>query len=160
MGGEAVIVLYGDRPFLSPESIRRLADRHAEGDNTITMMVVHVPHFNDWYNAFERWGRILRDQTTGHIIGNVEYKDASERQRAITEVNPSFYCFDTKWLWENIGKLTNRNAAGEYYLTDLIAMAVEQGRRISSLPVKPEEAIGVNTPQEHAFAEEVRKRQL
>ena len=70
-------------------------------------------------------------------------------------MNPSLFCFDAKWLWENIEKLNNNNAQGEYYLTDLVAMAVSQGRPISSLDISPEEAIGINSPQEREVAEQV-----
>lgn len=151
---DAVIVLYGDHPFISTETIDRLIDRHAYGDNAITMMTVALENFDEWHCAFAHWGRILRGED-GHIKGIREYKDASEEERAIMEVNPSLFCFDTKWMLENIDALKNENAQGEYYLTDLVEMAVEQGKRISSLEIRPEEAIGINTPEECKVAESV-----
>lgn len=151
---EALIVLYGDHPFISAESLRRLAERHGTRGNTITMMTVIVPNYGGWYQSFEHWGRIKRGDD-GHIVGIKEYKDATDEERNIKEVNPALFCFETKWLWENIEKLQNSNAQGEYYLTDLVAMAVTQGQPISSLDISPEEAIGINSPQEREVAEQV-----
>lgn len=154
---EALIIMYGDHPFISAESLRRLAERHETRGNTITMMTVIVPNYDDWYQSFEHWGRIQRG-SDGHIVGIKEYKDATEEERNIKEVNPALFCFDTKWLWENVEKLNNNNVQGEYYLTDLVAMAVSQGQSISSLDIKPEEAIGINSPQELRMAEQVLKK--
>lgn len=154
---EALIVLYGDHPFISSESIRTLAKRHEERGNTITLMTSTVPTFDGWYKAFQYWGRILRGDD-GHIIGIREYKDASERERDIHELNPSLFCFNTAWLWEHIGRLKKENAQGEYYLTDLIQMAVEGKQPLSSINVAPEEVIGINTHGEREIAEEVLKR--
>lgn len=151
---DALIILYGDHPFISAESLRRLAERHETRNNTITMMTVIVPNFNDWYQSFEHWGRIQRG-SDGHIVGIREFKDATDQERNIKEVNPALFCFDTKWLWENIEKLDNDNVQHEYYLTDLVAMAVSQGQPISSLDISPEEAIGINSPQEREVAEQV-----
>lgn len=147
-----IIVLYGDHPFISAETIRRLEARHRERGNVVTLMTATVPDFDGWHGAFERWGRILRGPD-GHVTGIREYKDATEEERAIREVNPSLFCFDAAWLWKNVAELRNENAQKEYYLVDLVATAVEQGEKISSIDVPPEEVIGVNTPDELAVAE-------
>ena len=156
---KTVIVLYGDHPFISPESLRRLAERHQERNNTITMMTTVVPNFDGWYSAFKFWGKILRG-ANGHISGIREYKDASEIEREIREVNPALFCFNAKWLWKNIDLVKNDNIQKEYYLTDLVQMAVAQSEKISSLMIEPEEAVGINTPQEREVAEEVATRHL
>lgn len=153
----AVIVLYGDHPFISADSIRSLAARHEERDNTITLLTSTVPSFEDWYMAFLQWGRILRGPD-GHIAGIREYKDASESERVIREVNPSLFCFDAKWLWENISLLDNKNSQGEFYLTDLVHIAVLQNRKLSSIAVLPEEVIGINTKEERDIAEDILKK--
>lgn len=150
---DAVIVLYGDHPFVSPEALRRLVEIHATGP-TVTMMTTIVPSFDGWYSAFRHWGRILRDGH-GHIMGIREYKDAMESEQEIREVNPALFCFDAKWLWENVSQLKNMNAKGEYYLTDLIELAVTQGHDIAGSEIRPEESIGVNTPEEFALAEKL-----
>ncbi len=154
---DAVIVLYGDHPFISAESLQRLARKHEETNGVLTMMTTTVPSFSDWYKVFEHWGRILRDGH-GHVVGIREYRDAMESERGILEVNPALYCFQAHWLWENITQLKNFNAQGEYYLTDLIELAVAQGHEIQTLSIAPEEAIGLNTQEELALAEKIYKR--
>ncbi len=153
-GADAVIVLYGDHPFISAETLRKLARRHGERGNAVTMMTTTVPTFSDWYRAFSHWGRILRGKD-GHIVGIRQYKDAGEAERQIREVDPALFCFDTKWLWKNIEQLKNENVQGEYYLTDLIGMAVAQGQKISSIDIASEEVIGINTQEEREIAEQV-----
>jgi bifunctional UDP-N-acetylglucosamine pyrophosphorylase/glucosamine-1-phosphate N-acetyltransferase len=153
-GADAVVVLYGDHPFIKPESLQALHEKHKESQATITMMTAEVPNFDGWHCAFTSWGRILRDED-GSIIGIREYEDASEEERVIKEVNPSLFCFDCDWLWENIDKIGNENAQGEYYLTDLIALAFEQGEDIASLKINPEEAIGINTQEDKKRAEKL-----
>jgi bifunctional N-acetylglucosamine-1-phosphate-uridyltransferase/glucosamine-1-phosphate-acetyltransferase GlmU-like protein len=116
------------------------------------MMTAVVPSFDGWYGMFMHWGRVLRD-AHGHIMGIREYKDAMESERQGREVNPAMFCFDARWLWENVSQLRNTNAKGEYYLTDLVELAVAQGHEIASSAIRPEESIGVNTPEEFALAE-------
>lgn len=149
-----IIVLYGDHPFVSADTLRRLHETHHEQGNTITMMTVDVGAFMGWKEIFSHWGRILRD-SKGEIIGIREFKDASDEEKKITEVNPALFCFDNEWLWKNIHELQNANAQKEYYLTDLIAMAFAQDEKIATLQVAPEEAIGINTPDDLKIAEEV-----
>lgn len=154
---DVIIVLYGDHPFVSSAALQKLAARHAERRNAITLMTTVVPNFNGWHRAFAHWGRILRG-ANGHILGIREYKDASEAERAIQEVNPALFCFDTKWLWKHIEQLGTKNVQGEYYLTDLVELAVSEGAKLSSIIVPAEEVIGINTPEELQIAEELLKR--
>jgi len=153
---DAIIVLYGDHPFVSAEALQRLAKLHEESHGVITMMTTVVPSFDEWEN-YRGWGRILRD-AHGHINAIREYKDAMESEREIKEVNPGLYCFDTKWLWENIGQVKNINASEEYYLTDLVELAVAEGHEIATTSIDPEESVGVNTPQELEIAEDLLKQ--
>ncbi|MDG1949853.1 MAG: hypothetical protein P8J32_03475 [bacterium] len=78
-----------------------------------------------------------------------------QSEREIMELNPSLFCFDRKWFWENIGQVKNTNASGEYYLTDMVELAVVQGHKIESMSIPPEEAIGINTQDERIVAEEL-----
>lgn len=154
---EAIIVLYGDHPFVSSQTLSELALLHETNNSPITIMTTTIDSFDDWKKTYLHWGRILRSDD-GHVAGIREYKDATDEERLIKELNPAFYCFDTKWLWENILKIKNNNQNEEYYLTDLIEMAVEQGYEIASIHVKPEEAIGVNTFEEKEIAEKLLKK--
>lgn len=148
---DAIIVLYGDHPFISASTLQRLAQLHADSNSVLSMMTTTVPSFDAWPIYFH-WGRIVRDKH-GHIMAIREYKDAMESEQAITEVNPALYCFDTAWLWENINQIKNNNAKSEYYLTDLVELAVAQGHKIASMAIPPEEAVGINTPEEREIAE-------
>lgn len=140
-----IVVLYGDMPLISPESIKRLVERHLERDNTVTIMTVTVPDYTEWREAFYSFGRIVRGQD-GHIVRITEKKDASEVELEIKELNPGIYCFKNEWLLKNLSTLKNTNAQQEYYITDLIGEAIRQGQKISSISIEPKEAVGVNSP--------------
>lgn len=146
-----LISLYGDHPFLKAASIKKLVDSH---NGKITMMTVSLPDFDDWYSNFERWGRIVRDDN-GEIEAIVEFKDAPDNIKSITEVNPGLFCFDSAWLWENIDKLTDNNNQHEYYLTDMVKIAFDEGHKISSSQIEPREAMGINSKEELKIAKEL-----
>ncbi|MDB5259307.1 MAG: glmU, partial [Candidatus Taylorbacteria bacterium] len=84
----------------------------------------------------------------GSIVKIVERKDATEAEKAITELNPSYFCFDADWLRDRIEKIGTKNAQGEYYLTDLIGMAQQEGHKLHSHEIPAHEALGVNTPEQ------------
>ncbi|NQV88979.1 MAG: NTP transferase domain-containing protein [Parcubacteria group bacterium] len=152
-GADAVIVLNGDHPLVSAVTLRKLAELHTRVGGVLTMMTTTVPSFEEW-SIYSHWGRVVRD-AHGHIIAIREYKDAMQSEQEIREVNPSFFCFDASWLWENIGQVKNYNANNEYYLTDLIELAVAQGHEITSMSISPEEAVGINTQAEVEIAERI-----
>ncbi len=149
-----IVVLYGDHPLISEQTGRNLIAVHqSPREATITMATVEVPNFEEHWAIFERFGRILRDSER-HVCGIVEWKDATEEEKKIREVNPGYYCFNAKWLWENISRLENKNASGEYYLTDLVGLAVEDGKKVQAMVVEHgEEGMGVNTQEELVIAE-------
>lgn len=153
---DALIVLYGDHPFISKQTLRSLAHLHESSGGVLTVMTTQVPTFEGWYKAFLHWGRIVRDGE-GKMIGNRQFKDATDEEKKILEVDPALYCFDTQWLWDHINNLEPANAQQELYLTDLVALAVSQGHVISSLTIPPEEAIGINTQEELEIAEGILK---
>ncbi len=133
---DIVLALYGDMPLLSSGTIDRLVAGHVGGRSPITMLTcVHEEPMG--------FGRILRDGE-GHVVGIVEEHEASPEQLAITELNPGVYCFDAAWLWEHLPRLP-LSPKGEYYLTDLIEIAVGQGRGVESMMVDdPLETLGIN----------------
>ncbi len=110
---EDVLILYGDVPLLKAETIERLQHVHIESKADVTVLTFIA-------NDPTGYGRIVRK---GGKVKIVEHKDATEEERKINEVNSGIYIFSGKFLLENIMKLTNNNAQGEYYLTDLVEMA-------------------------------------
>ncbi|MFH0814814.1 MAG: NTP transferase domain-containing protein [Candidatus Falkowbacteria bacterium] len=152
-----ILVLYGDHPLISRQTIENLFKIHEKAGAQITMMTTSVEDFNDWRQGFFAFGRILRD-TENNICAIRELRDCDENERKILELNPGYYCFDSQWLWKNIGALKNNNNQKEYYLTDLIELAVEQGIKINSLKIHPIECVGVNTPEQLAIVERLLKK--
>ena len=124
-----MIVLATDQPLVSKETLKQIISTHAEKNPTITMATVIIPDFKDWRIGLNHFGRIIRNEN-GKIKKIVEFKDTTEEEKEIKELNPALYAFDAKWLWENIDKLKNENAQKEYLLTDLIKMAFDQNKNI------------------------------
>jgi bifunctional UDP-N-acetylglucosamine pyrophosphorylase / glucosamine-1-phosphate N-acetyltransferase len=144
---ESIVVLYGDHPRVTATTVSTLIEARIKNDATIGMGTIVIPNYEGDYKLFDRFSRVLRDEK-GEVIGSVEFKDASDLEREITEVNPSYYCFDAEWLWNNIDSLENRNASGEYYLPDLVKRAFDQAKKVVAVPVDPVEGMGANTPEE------------
>jgi len=145
---ENIIVLYCDHPFISAASIKKIA----EEKNVLTLMPTRVEDFNDWRNNFFHWGRIVRD-AENKIKKISEFKDSTDEEKNITEVNPGIMGFASAWLWENIAKLKNENAQQEYYLTDLVRLAFEQDHQVGGQIIEPMEAMGINSQEELKIAE-------
>lgn len=145
---ENILVLYGDHPLLKAETLRALRDLHEkENHHSLSLMTTVVPDFDGWREAFQGFGRIVRG-AGGEIEKIVEFKDATEEEKKILEVNPMYCCFKADWLWENLKKIDNNNAQGEYYLTDLVQKAVDQGEKIAILQIANVECLGINRPEE------------
>ncbi|MBN1779401.1 MAG: NTP transferase domain-containing protein [Candidatus Buchananbacteria bacterium] len=142
-----IMVLYGDHPHVSAATIKSIADAHLSSNNILTMATVKVDDFFDWRQSFYDFGRIVRD-VNGDLDKIVEKRDATPEQLEIKEVNPSYFCFRADWLWENLVKLKNENSQGEYYLTDLLGLAVDQNQKITTVEIEPLEALGVNTQEQ------------
>ncbi len=142
-----VVVLYGDMPYISPESIQKLVQEHIQSGNVLTCMTATTPDFDSWRSVFHAFGRVIRDDF-GNIQRVVELKDATEAERAVHEVCTCYFCFDAQWLWSHIHSLSNDNAQGEYYLVDLVQMAIDQGRTVGAVDVPLKEAIGINSKQD------------
>ena len=151
-----VLVLYGDNPFITSETIKKIVEKHLLTKNKITMATVVLEDFKDWRSFFySNFSRIIRDQDN-KIIKSVEFKDATEEERKIKEVNPCYFCFNAKWLWEKLGTLKNENSQKEYYLTDLVKIAMEDGENIESISIKANEALAANSKEELELLENFR----
>lgn len=146
---DTILVLYGDHPFLKSESIRSFANLMPDA---VTIMPTNLPDFESWHQNFYRWGRIIRG-ANNKVEKIVEFKDASEEEKLVTEVNPGFMCFNSDWLFKNISALQNNNNQQEYYLTDMIKLAFEAGYEIGTANIEPHEAMGINSLEELGTAE-------
>lgn len=140
---DAFLILAGDQPLWSLETMEKLAKEHERQGATISLTTVVSP--DPIYNDF---GRILRDEK-GDIIAIRELKDCTEAERAVQEYNPTMYCVSDTWLWSALSKIRTENVQAEYYLTDLVSIAVAEGLKVSSVQAtNPQEAIGINNPQQ------------
>ena len=144
------LVLYGDVPLTSSASLKRLAE--AAGNDKLGILTVVQD------NPFGL-GRIVR--IGGAIQRIVEEKDATEAERMIKEINSGIMVIPTARLKEWLAQLKNENAQGEYYLTDIVAMAVEQGVQVvSAHPSAPWEVLGVNSKTQLAELERIHQRNI
>lgn len=149
---ENILVVYGDMPFIKAESLSQLIKMHFRSGGNISMLTAEAANFKGIHSSQEHYGRIVRN-TSHSIVGIVEYKDATAAQRKLREINPGIYMFSTKWLWEHIKKIANQNAQKEYYLTDIVGVALEQGEKVNSFMVDAKEVLGVNSKADLAIAE-------
>jgi len=124
-----------------------LGDGHLYAIQDKQLATVAVKDFKGWRKDFLTFGRFVRD-ANGQIEKIIEIKDASEKEKKIKEVNPAYMCFKASWMWGHLKKLQNKNAQGEYYLTDLIKMAFDEKEKISSIKIEDKEALGVNSQEE------------
>jgi len=147
LDGEAddVLVLSGDTPLLTATVLRELVETHRREGAAATVLSFEPEDAKEY-------GRVLRD-AHGGLEAIVEYRDATDAQRAVREVNSSIYVFRADRLWPVLDRLTPHNAQGELYLTDSVALLVEDGNRVAvHKGDDPVETEGVNTRVELAAA--------
>jgi bifunctional UDP-N-acetylglucosamine pyrophosphorylase / glucosamine-1-phosphate N-acetyltransferase len=148
---ENFIVLYGDMPFIRKESLAKLIDLHNTNQAKLSMFTAVLPNFENQFAHFLSFGRIIRDED-GEIIKIQEYKDCSDEQKEITEVNPGIYMFQSSWLWDKLAQIRDHNTQHEFYLTDIVELAIKDGATVYSLSITPEEVYGINNPDDLEFA--------
>ncbi len=139
-----ILVLYGDMPFMKASSMEKLIKFHLDKKPMISMFTSFVPNFKGPRASLDNYGRIIRDHY-GNIVKITEYKDATEEERKIKEVNPGIYVFNTEWLWSHIDLINNNNTQNEFYLTDIIEVAISESFPIESIKIDPKEVVGINT---------------
>ena len=154
VNAENILVLYGDMPFITEAPLRKLIRMHHDANANISMFTAKVVNFENKFVSLLHYGRIIRN-FKNEIIKITEFKDASESEKQIMEINPGIYMFNAKWLWDNIKKIKNKNAQKEYYLTDIVEIAIAQKEIIHSLPIPPREIIGINSIEDLERAEKM-----
>lgn len=137
-----VIVLYGDTPFIRPETLEAMLAARARHDVVVLGFDAADPG---------RYGRLIAEGTALERI--VEFKDATEEERAISLCNSGVICADRAQLFDLIAQVGTENAAGEYYLTDIVALARAQGLSAGVVRCAEAETLGINTRAELAQAE-------
>jgi len=143
------LVLYGDVPMTAGSTLHSLL---AAGPRALALLTVNLPNPHGY-------GRIVRNEA-GAVSAIVEEKDASAAQRGIREVNTGIMAVPTRYLKEWLHRLENRNAQGEYYLTDIVAMAVEANVSVATAqPAHDWETLGVNSKGQLAELERIYQRQ-
>ncbi len=149
----SLVVLSGDCPLITAETISALVRTREENDAAVVVLTMQPE------NPFG-YGRIIRDET-GQVARIVEQKDAKPEEAAVTECNSGFYCFDAKALFEALGRVGSDNAQGEFYLTDVLAICREAGRAVLALPAADAgECLGVNSRAQLAEATKVMQRRI
>lgn len=143
---EEVLVLNGDMPLIQSEELKKF-----DIEATIVMSVLELE------NA-DGYGRVIIED--GSVKKIVEQKDANEEELAVTTANAGIYQFNTKFLLENLPKLSNDNAQDEYYITDLIELAITQGKVLKPLAVDVENFKGVNSKVELADSEVIHQNRI
>jgi bifunctional UDP-N-acetylglucosamine pyrophosphorylase/glucosamine-1-phosphate N-acetyltransferase len=143
-----VLILSGDVPLITAETVKGLLKLHRGGGGKRPVLSLITMLLDDP----KGYGRIVRDEH-GSVVRIVEEKDCSAPQKGINEVNSGLYLVQADFLREKIRKLGNRNAQGEYYLTDLVELAVAAGQKVKALThLNPNEVMGINNRVELAKA--------
>ncbi len=148
----SLVVLSGDCPLITPETIAALVAKREETDAAVVVLTMQME------NPFG-YGRIVRE---GDAVARiVEQKDATPEEAAITECNAGFYCFDAPVLFDALSRVSNDNAQGEYYLTDVLEICRADGREVLALTTEDaEEAMGVNSRIQLAQATKAMQRRI
>jgi len=149
---DTILVTLADMPLLRAESIKNLIHLHSHAKSPVTM----TSFIGDEARGF---GRVVRDDA-GHVNAIVEQAAATPQQLAIREYNVSAYCFNAAWLWDALKRIPI-SPKGEYYLTDVVGLAVGEGYAVDSLLLEdPTEAIGLNNRVHLAQAEQVMRQRI
>jgi bifunctional UDP-N-acetylglucosamine pyrophosphorylase/glucosamine-1-phosphate N-acetyltransferase len=157
------LILNGDTPLLTEATVRELLRVHETDNATVTILTAVLDDATGY-------GRIVRSNPVGdnrpglldcRVLKIVEDRDASREEKRLREVNVGTYVVDGGFLFEALDTVHPHNAQREYYLTDIVSLAVERGLRVSTVTLSnPDEGLGVNTREQLARAEQAMRRQI
>lgn len=147
------MILCGDTPLLDGKELQKFYAAHLAGKAAASVLTAETPE------PFG-YGRILR-AASGDVLGIVEEKDATAEQKAIREINTGIYCVELPLLFEVLSTLTNDNAQGEYYLTDILTKLRAQGKKIAGIKTGDFDMImGINSRKQMAVAEGIMRQRI
>jgi bifunctional UDP-N-acetylglucosamine pyrophosphorylase/glucosamine-1-phosphate N-acetyltransferase len=147
------VVLYGDTPLITGETVSRLLQHHEESGAVCTVLTAIASNPKGY-------GRIIRN-SNGQVIDIVEEKDATAEQKAITEINTGIYCFDNIKLFDVLKRVDNDNAQNEYYLPSAFTLLREMGEKVSAYQADVfEDTLGVNDRAALAQAEAIMQKRI
>lgn len=146
LGNEGqTLILFGDTPLITADTLKQLAAYHETRQNTVTVLSAMIDDPTGY-------GRIIRD-AEGNFVKSVEQKDASEAERMSHEINSGMYIFDTAELKKALELIQPNNAQGEYYLPDTLTIIKKQGLKVDAFALDdPEDITGVNDQEQLAAA--------
>ena len=143
-----ILILSGDVPLLTIQTIKTLINKHFQSNAIATLLTAEIENP-------EGYGRIIRNKN-GNIMKIVEHKDANAEQQKIKEINAGIYIFKKEELFTTLKLIKNDNAQGEYYLPDVVKIYVERGKKVvAQLTPDFDETRGINTIEQLKYAETI-----
>ncbi len=147
------LVLCGDGPLVRPQTLKTLIETYRAEKPALALATAILDNPTGY-------GRIIRNEN-GNITGIVEHNDCTDEQLKIREVNPSYYLFNNKILFEALQKVKPDNAKKEYYLTDALSIIIAAGHKVTTIPaVRPEEAMGINDRDQLGKVNKIMRQRL
>lgn len=147
------LVLCGDGPLIRAKTLQTLIEKHEAEQSAATLATAVLDDPTGY-------GRIIRD-TYGNIQGIVEDSDCTPAQRAVKEVNPSYYLFNNQALFRALAQVKPNNVKQEYYLTDALSVIIATGHKVVAVTaVRPEEAVGVNSRAQLSVASKIMQHRV
>ena len=148
-----ILVLYGDTPLITAQTIEKMLAFHRKKKNAVTVLSALVDDPTGY-------GRIVRDESK-HFVKIVEQKDATDEEKRITEINGGMYVFEAKHLKSALSKITNDNKQQEYYLTDTIEILLHEGYNVDAIAImNPDDILGANSREQLAQATAIMKQRI
>ena len=157
------LILNGDTPLLSEHTVRELLQVHQKAGATVTILTAMLDDPSGYGRVIRRPSDTARPGASGlsDVLKIVEDRDATPVERETKEINVGTYVVSGAFLFDALEKLEPKNAQGEYYLTDVVRMAVERGDRVAAVALdNPDEGLGVNSRVQLAAAEQVVRQQI
>jgi len=147
------LVLCGDAPLIRSETVKTLIEKHVQEKSAVTLATAVMSDPTGY-------GRIVRDGY-GNIQGIVEHNDCNAQQRAICEINPGYFCFQTPLLLDALDKIKPNNAKNEYYLTDALHILLADGHKATAVTaVAEEDAMGVNNRMQLSLVGKIMQQRI